>query len=74
MATLAEKNGRLEAARQKVDEFVAAGGDPGSSAAMPVQLEFVYAFADIAKEYGYDILKQIKELGDYIKPDPASHS
>ncbi len=72
MPTLEEKTARLEAARQKVDEFVANGGDLGSKAAVPVGLEFVHAFADVAKEFDYEILRPIKKPADFIKPDPAS--
>jgi hypothetical protein len=61
MASLEEKSARLKAAKQKVDEFVAGGGDLGSKAAVPVGIEFVEAFADVAKEFGYEILKPTKK-------------
>ena len=61
MATIEEKRARLAAAQQKVQEFIDAGGDLKSSAAVPVGLEFVKAFADLAKEFGYEILKPIKD-------------
>ncbi len=61
MPTIQEKTARLEAARRKVEEFVAAGGDLKSPAAVPVGMKFVKAFADYAKEFGYEILKPIKE-------------
>jgi hypothetical protein len=55
-----------------VEEFVAAGGDLTSKEAVPVGIEFVQAFADLAKEFGYNILKPIGKPGDFIRPDPAS--
>ena len=61
MATIQEKTERLAAARQKVEEFVSAGGDLKSKAAVPVGLELVYAFSELAKEFGYEILKPIKD-------------
>jgi hypothetical protein len=60
MPTIEQKTTRLEAAKQAVDDFVAAGGNLGSKAAVPVGLEFVYAFADLAEEYGHKILKAIE--------------
>jgi len=72
MATLKEKTARLAAAKKKVDEFVAAGGDLGSKEAVPVGMEFVQAFADVAKDLGYDVLKPIQKPVDFIRPDPAS--
>ncbi len=61
MATIQEKTARLEAARKSVEAFVAEGGDLASKEAVPVGMEFVQAFADVAKEFGYDILKPIKK-------------
>jgi hypothetical protein len=61
MATIQEKTARLEAARKSVEAFVAKGGDLASKEAVPVGMEFVQAFADVAKEFGYDILKPIKK-------------
>jgi hypothetical protein len=72
MATIPEKTARLEAARQKVEAFVAAGGDLKSADAVPVGLELVNAFADLAKDFGYEILKPIKKPVEFIQPDPAS--
>ena len=61
MATIQEKTARLASAQQKVDAFIAAGGDLKSPAAAPIGLEFVNAFAVLAKEFGYDVLKPIKK-------------
>jgi len=73
MATIQEKTARLEAARQKVEAFVAAGGDLKSREAAPVGLELVNACADLAKDFGHEILKPLKKPVDFIRPDPASH-
>jgi hypothetical protein len=62
MATIQEKTARLEAARKKVEAFVAAGGDLKSADAVPVALELVDACADLAKDFGYEILKPIRNL------------
>ena len=72
MATIKEKSARLEAAREKVEAFVAAGGDLKSKEAVPVGLELVEACADLAKDFGYEILKPMKKPADFIRPDPAS--
>jgi hypothetical protein len=72
MVTIQEKTARLEAARKKVEEFVAAGGDLKSKEAVPVGLELVNAFADLAKDFGHEILKPLKPTADFIRPDPAS--
>jgi hypothetical protein len=53
---------RLEAARQKAEEFVAVLGDLKSKEAAPLVLELVTAFADLAKDFGYEI------------PEPVVHS
>jgi hypothetical protein len=74
MATIQEKSARLEAARIKAEEFIAAGGDMQSKEAGVVGAELMTAFADVAKEFGYDILKPIKRTAGFIRPDPASHS
>ena len=52
-----------EAAIQKIAEFVAAGGDLKSQAALPVALEFLSAFAAVAKEFGYAVPKPEKTPG-----------
>jgi len=56
-------NHKLKCARiaiQRIEEFVAAGGDLRTQAAMPVGLEFLGAFAAVAKEFGYAIPKPEK--------------
>ncbi|MGC0777465.1 MAG: hypothetical protein WCD68_09685 [Candidatus Acidiferrum sp.] len=72
MAKILEKTARLETARKSVEAFVAAGGDLKSKEAVPVGLELVNALADLAKEFGYEILKPMKKPADFIRPDPAS--
>jgi hypothetical protein len=61
MATTEEKTARLATARKKLEAFVAAGGDLKSYEAVPAGMEFVNAFADLAKDFGYEILKPIKQ-------------
>ena len=48
--TIEPKTARLEAARRKFQALVHAGGDLKSSAAVPDGLEFVNAFANLAKK------------------------
>jgi hypothetical protein len=61
MVTIQEKTARVEAARKKVEQFVAAGGDLKSYAAVPVGLEFVDAAADLARDLGYEIIVPAKK-------------
>jgi hypothetical protein len=72
MATIQEKTARLEAARKKVEQFAAAGGDLQSPAAVPVGLELVHAYADVAREFGHEILKPIKNV--VVTKPPDQHS
>jgi hypothetical protein len=72
MPTIKEKTARLEAARKNVETFVANGGELASKDGLPLGLEFVEAFADVAKEFGYSILKPTKKPADFIRPDLAS--
>ena len=61
MATIRQKVRRAEAATQRVEAFVAAGGVLKSAAAVPVAMEFMSAFAEVAKEFGYEIPKVAKK-------------
>lgn len=72
MATLEEKTERLRVAREKVEEFVAAGGDIKSPEAVPLGMELVLAANEVGIELGYNILKPVKKPIDFIRPDPAS--
>jgi hypothetical protein len=72
VATIQEKTARLETARKKVEAFVAAGGDLKSPEAVPLGLELLQAFDEVAKEFGPGILKPIKKPADFIRPDPAT--
>jgi hypothetical protein len=72
MATIQEKTARLEAARKKVEAFVSAGGDLKSPEAVPVGLEIVNACADIAKDFGYEIIRPIKKPAGFMHPDDAA--
>ena len=49
---------------------MAAGGDLKSKEAVPLGLELVSAFNEVAKEFGQEILKPQKP--DFIRPDDAS--
>ena len=61
MTTTQEKRARFAVAQQKVDAFIQAGGDLKSPAASLIGMEYVMAFAEVAKEFGYEILKPIKD-------------
>jgi hypothetical protein len=63
MATIKEKAGRLALATKKVYDFVEKGGDIKSPEAVPVALEMVERYADLAKDFGGQILKSIKKPG-----------
>lgn len=56
---LKQKVARLEAARRKVEEFVAHGGGLKSSEAVPLGMELVLAANEVGKDLGYEILKPI---------------
>jgi hypothetical protein len=58
MATIQEKTARLEAARKKVEAFVAAGVDLKSADAVPLGIEFMDACADLAEDFGYEIVER----------------
>jgi hypothetical protein len=57
-ATIQEKTARLEAARKKVEAFAAAGGDLKSADAVPLGIEFMDACADLAEDFGYEIIER----------------
>jgi hypothetical protein len=58
MATTQEKTARLEAARKKVEAFVVAGVDLKSADAVPLGIEFMDACADLAEDFGYEIIER----------------
>ncbi len=60
MATLKEKTERLRLAKEKVEAFIAAGGNIKSPEAVPLGMELVLAADEVGKELGYNILKPIK--------------
>ncbi len=72
MASTRQKVKRLEATTQKVEAFVAAGGELRSPAATPVWMDLMAAFEDIANEFGYEIAKPMKKAP--FKPEPPSRS
>jgi hypothetical protein len=57
--TIEEKTARLESAQKKVQQFTESGGDLKSPDAVSLGVEFVQAYDDLAKEFGYQILKPI---------------
>ena len=60
MATLREKTERLQIAREKVEAFVAAGGNLKGPEAVPLGMELVLAANEVGKDLGYNILTDIK--------------
>jgi hypothetical protein len=52
-----EKTDRLERARLKAEEFVAAGGDLKSKEAVPLGVELIHAFNEVSMQFGRPILK-----------------
>jgi hypothetical protein len=60
MASIREKLKRLVVTSQKVDEFVAAGGDLQSPAATSVWMSMMGAFERVAEAFGYEIPKPVK--------------
>ena len=72
MAAINEKTERLRVAREKVEAFIAAGGDLKSPEAVPLGMELVLAANEVGIELGYNILKPVKKPVDFIRPDPAS--
>jgi len=56
-----EKTARLESVKEKVKQFVDSGGDLKSPEALPLGVEFIQAYDDLAIEFGYEILKPIKK-------------
>jgi hypothetical protein len=72
LAAINEKTERLRVAREKVEAFIAAGGDLKSPEAVPLGMELVLAANEVGIELGYNILKPVKKPVDFIRPDPAS--
>jgi hypothetical protein len=69
MPTLQEKSAHLEEVKKRVEAYAASGGDLKSKDAVPLGIEFVTAFDAVAREFGYEILKQINRRQDFIRPD-----
>lgn len=75
MTTIREKITRVASINKRVEEFVEDGGDLKSPDAVPLGMELINTLDDLAKEFGYELLKPIKKpLFDKgpIKPDPTS--
>jgi hypothetical protein len=60
-AIIQQKTARLAAVLQKVEAFVAAGGDLKSPAAFLDGWELVDAFAELAGEFGYEVLMSVRD-------------
>jgi hypothetical protein len=56
-----QKTARLAAVLQKVEAFVAAGGDLKSPAAFLDGWELVDAFAELAEQFHYEVLVSIRD-------------
>jgi hypothetical protein len=59
--TIETRTARLESVKEKVKQFVDNGGDLKSPEAVPLGVDFIRAYDDLAKEFGYQILKPIKD-------------
>jgi hypothetical protein len=59
-SSVEKKIARLEAIREKIQEFEKAGGDMESQVADPLCSEFIDAFDDLAREPGYEFLKPVE--------------
>jgi hypothetical protein len=57
---LQAKIGRVHAARMKVEVFVAAGGDLKSAEAVPIGVELTRSYDDLCKEFGQQVLDEMK--------------
>ena len=74
MATIQEKTARLEAARKKVEAFVAVGVDLKSADAVPLGIEFMDACADLAEDFGYKIIeREISAVKNLIQLTPKQN-
>ena len=57
-AIIRQKTARLEAAKLKTQQFLGNGGDLKSSEAVPIGVEFIQAFSELAKEFHSDAGEQ----------------
>jgi hypothetical protein len=60
--SIRDKTARLNSLKEKVEQFIKDGGDLKSPEAVPLGVEFVQAFFELAKEVGGDTPKE--ETGD----------
>jgi hypothetical protein len=73
MATIQEKLARLEDIKTRIEVMVASGVDLNSPQAVPLGVEFIKAFDELAQEFGHKILVPLdKKKADFIRPDPAT--
>jgi len=59
--SIREKTIRLDVIRERVQQFVDRGGDLKAPDAVPLGIELIHAFDDLAKGFGQGILKPIKK-------------
>jgi len=60
MATMRQTLKRAADALQRVEALVAEGGDLKSEAATTVGLDFMSSFAEVGKQFGYEVAKPVK--------------
>ena len=60
MATMRQTLKRAANALQRVEAFVAAGGDLKFEAGTTVALDFMSSFAEVGKQFGYEVAKPVK--------------
>jgi hypothetical protein len=72
MPTTLEKLARLEDVRAMVESFLERGGDLKSREAVPLGMEFVHAFDDLAREFGQLIFMPLDKKANFARPDRAS--
>jgi hypothetical protein len=68
MATMRQTLKRAANAQQRVEESVAEGGDLKSEGATTVGLDFMNSFAEVGKQFGYEVAKPVKRTDPTEKP------
>jgi hypothetical protein len=56
--TILEKTAPLKCLKEKVERFMDSGGDLKSPEAVPLGIEFIQAYLDLAKEFGRKFRKR----------------
>ena len=60
MPSTRAKTARLQQATANAQAFLDAGGDLKSAATVPIGLELIHAYDELAKEFGEPILKSVE--------------